>query len=262
MFSWFHDHRRREIVSQPFPADWTEFLRTNVGYDTLLSATEQAKLREDIQILIAEKNWEGAGGMVMTSEVQVTIAAQAALLLLGWEHAEFKGVESILVYPSGYVAREPNRLWNSSISVITEGPSARLGQATGSGTVILSWDDALKAGHNPASPHNVVLHEFAHMLDAQDGIFDGAPPLHDDTFASEWTQVMTEEYETLVDQVQHGHHTLIDPYGATNAAEFFAVVTELFFGHPQKMHDSHPRLYELLRHFYQQDTAARFERAL
>ncbi len=260
MFSWLHDHRRRALLDTPFPAAWPDFLRANVGCYALLSRSEQAKLRDDLRLLVAEKYWEGCGGLVMTDEVRVTVAALAALLLLGWEHAEFAGVTSILVYPAGYVAREQDRLWNSWNGVVTESASARLGQATSQGTVILSWDSVLKAGRDPASPHNVVLHEFAHVLDVRDGAFDGAPRLLDDLPAEEWSQVMTEEYHALVRATEQGQPTLLDPYGATNAAEFFAVVTECFFGQPRRMREAHPRLYKLLRHFYRQDAASRFER--
>ncbi len=260
MFSWLHDHRRRALLDTPFPAAWTECLHANVGYYALLTGPEQAKLRDDLRILVAEKNWEGCGGLVMTDEIQVTVAAQACLLLLGWEHAEFAGVESILVYPTGYVAREPERLWGSWNSVITEGSSARLGQATDSGTVILSWGDALTGGRHPAQNDNVVLHEFAHLLDFQAGSADGVPHLRDNAQRATWAEVMTAEYDALVRAVQEGHPTLLRAYGATNAAEFFAVATECFFASPVPLHDTHPRLYAVLQDFYQQDPASRFGR--
>lgn len=260
MLSWFHEHHLHDILEAPFPQEWLGFLRANVAYYALLTEPEQAKLRDDLRILIADTHWEGCGGFVLTPEAQVTVAAQACLLILNRPQAEFHGLESILIYPAAYVATKRERLGNDRYSPVEERPDPRLGQATGWGTVVLAWEDVLRGAREPETPHNLVLHEFAHVLDFEDGEANGVPRIPDELL-DEWSAAMTAEYDHLVHSVRAGHTTDIDAYGATDAAEFFAVLTEYFFGRPAQMRQAHPRLYDLLRRYYQQDTAARMERA-
>ncbi len=262
MLAWFRDHRRREILGAPFPPAWEEHLRRNVAYCARLSHAEQAKLRDDLRILVAEKHWEGCGGLTMTDEISVTVAAQACLLLLGLPHDYYADVESVLVYPDDYQGVQKKALWQGPYTgaIVTEEPGGRQGQATASGTVVLSWTGVLAGGRNPDSGHNLVFHEFAHELDFQDGRFDGVPRLPDKDLSAEWAEVMTAEFDALVQATQAGHHTTLDAYGATNAAEFFAVATECFFGKSRPLREAHPRLYKVLQAYYQQDPADRLDR--
>jgi len=251
MFPWSRERRRRELRAQPFPEEWLAVLRANVFHYALLPSAAQEKLRGDLRVLVAEKNWEGCRGLMVTDEIRVTIAAQAALLLIGLEHDYFANVESILVYPSTYVAVQKTV---ESLGIIREAPSYRLGEAwQRGGPVVLSWPDALAGGQSPNGGHNVVLHEFAHKLDFRDGAVDGVPRLQTEEQSQEWAQVMSEEYGRLAAQSALGEPTALDSYGAVNAGEFFAVATEAFFQTPQSINAAHPRLYAILREFYGQE---------
>ncbi len=254
MFAWFANRRREEIREQPFPEAWLGYIEKNVGHNAYLSESDQATLRDDLRILISEKTWEGGGGLELTEEMQVTIAAEASLLLLGLDHEFYPNVESIVVYPKDYVA--PARTRDPS-GVVDEYGSTRLGEAWDNGPVVISWSDAQAGSINPTDGHNVVLHEFAHKLDMRDGAADGVPKLADDAQYETWAEVMSAEFQELVAQTEKGHKSLIDSYGATNPAEFFAVTTECFFEKPVLMQEHHARLYTALRDFYHQDPAAR-----
>lgn len=255
VFSWFRDRRRKELLAQPFPEAWLAYLQNNVAHYAYLSDAERKKLQDDLRILIAEKNWEGCDGLTLIDEIKVTVAGQACLLLLGLDHDYYPDVESILVYPSGYVA--PMRTVGPG-GIVQEGQSARLGEAWGRGMpVVISWADAYNGGRNPVDGRNVVLHEFAHKLDLEDGSANGVPELENDPQYETWAEVMSAEYHDLVERSEHGQATLLNAYGATNAAEFFAVATECFFEKSQRMEREHPRLYDVLRGFYRQDPAAR-----
>jgi len=254
LFAWRKNRRRVQLVAAPFPDDWLAHIRTNVGLYESLSKAEQQKLRDDLRILIAETNFEGCGGLTMTDEIRVTIAAQASILLLGFDHDYFERVRTILVYPSGF--RSPDG-WAAPDGVVHM-DVGNLGEAWHHGTVILAWDAIVAGGQNPRDSQNVVLHEFAHQLDFLDGVADGTPPLHNRAEYRKWHEVMTAEYAQLVAEAEHGHPMVLDAYGATNPAEFFAVSTECFFEKSIQMQRRHPRLYETLKQYYCQDPAARF----
>jgi hypothetical protein len=190
----------------------------------------------------------------MTDEVKVTIAAQAALLILAMDHDYFSNVESILVYPFDYVAVETTV---GSDRIVNVGPSFRAGEAWSTGPIVLSWPDALAGGRNESDGRNVVLHEFAHKLDYRNGSADGVPRLKTKLEYDRWSEVMSREFDELVRDSETGHATLLNKYGATNPAEFFAVTTECFFERGGQLKSSHPNLYEVFRGFYNQDPAGR-----
>ncbi len=255
VFAWIAERRHAALLEEPFPQEWLVYLENNVGHYGYLSEKEQATLRDDLRILLAEKTWEDGGGLELTDEMKVTIAAEASLLLLGLEHHEYyPNVESIVVYPRDYTAPAKTR---DPSGVVDEVGSSRLGEAWDIGPVVISWSDARSGSLNPTDGHNVVLHEFAHKLDMRDGAADGVPKLETDEQYEAWAEVMSAEYQELVAQTEKGHKTLIDHYGATNAAEFFAVTTECFFEQSVLMQERHERLYNVLRDFYHQDPAAR-----
>lgn len=258
MFSFFRNHHRKAFLEQPFPDTWEQILTTNFAAYRTLTPEEQDKLRDNLRIFIAEKNWEGAAGIEITDEMQVIIAAQAMFLVLNIEHDFYSNVESIIVYPSDYVA--PQKAVGPG-GVVEEIASDRLGEAWREGPIVLSWADALEGGRNPHDGHNVVFHEFAHKLDMESGSVDGVPLLHDDAEVNKWAEVMSAEYQELVKQTEHHHVKLLNPYGATNAGEFFAVCTEAFFEKSLAMRETHPRLYRVLADYYRQDPAARLDTA-
>lgn len=254
MFSWFRNRRRKKLAARPFPAEWSTALRENFPHSQWLSEPDQQRLLGIIQILIAEKYWEGCGGLQLTDEIRVTIAAQAALLVLGFDNEYFSRLVTILVYPSQYVAPEKTSLPGG---VVVEDESERLGEAWHTGVVVLSWPDALRGGQLPTDGQNVVMHEFAHVLDSADQMFDGTPDLLPDDQYETWRDVMTAEYRRHTRAAAQGRWTLLDRYGAKSEAEFFAVATECFFERPQQMQARHPHLYDVLRAFYRQNPAQR-----
>lgn len=259
VLDWLFGHDRHKIVETPFPEAWIEVLNRNMPVYTLLTEEERGRLHDDLRILMAEKSWEGCGGLVLTDEMKVTIAAQACLLTLHRKHDYYADTQSILVYPTDYHVKESRR---DAAGVVNVSVSNRLGEAWSNGPIVLSWFDVQKGGMNPDDGRNVVYHEFAHKLDMTDHEMNGVPLLDDEAQVEEWADVMHTEYESLVAAVEKGHHkTLIDPYGATNPAEFFAVVTECFFEKPMQMQHTHPRLYHILQVYYHQDPAARLEAA-
>jgi Mlc titration factor MtfA (ptsG expression regulator) len=240
--------RRAKEAAVPFPPAWVVILRHNVGLYGILTPAEQERLHRLVGEFLAGRNWEGCRGQPIDDEVRVTVAGQACLLLLGRPDDDFDGVPSVLVYPTGF---------RTEYHAVVEGRVATLGQAVYRGPVVLAWDEVVAGGRDPAAGRNVVLHEFAHQLD-----FAGDAPTTDAAELARRRQrqeVFASEYARLVDDANHGRATLLDPYGATSPAEFFAVATECFFGQPAEMRARHAELYQVLREFYGQDTAARFE---
>lgn len=257
LFSWFADRRRKKLTGVAFPDAWEEIVRHNVGHYCMLTDTERAELRALIQVFIAEKSWEGAGGLDLTNEIRVTISAQACLLLLGLPHNYYKNVETIIVYPSTVIPpqRKPGFFENASAPVEQSHPI--LGQAFQQGPVIIIWDAALQSGRQPASGHNVIYHEFAHKLDMLDGAADGTPPLRDRAEYRDWVQTCEREYLRLKQDDERGKKSFLNAYGATNEAEFFAVATEQFFDQPLLMIKHAPDLYRVLKEYYRQDPVLR-----
>lgn len=237
----------------PFPDAWRAIVERQFALFGRLSAEDQAELLGHMQVFLDEKKFEGCGGLAITDEIRVTIAAQACLLLLHREPHYYPRLVSILVYPHAYVAQSRERLPGG---IVVEEPSGRLGESWVDDVVVLAWD-AVRSGASDASDgHNVVLHEFAHQLDQEDGTSNGAPILEHRTRYVAWARILGEEFAALREAAGQGRQTDIDPYGATNPAEFFAVVTEAFFERPDVLRQRHPALYEELRTFYRQDPAA------
>jgi Mlc titration factor MtfA (ptsG expression regulator) len=206
-----------------------------------------------VQVFLAEKHFEGCGGLTLTEEMKVTIAAEACLLLLHLEGPCYRTLRTVLVYPHGFV---PKLARSSGTGQIARPPRRLIGESWGDGVVVISWDDTIRGARDPADGNNVVLHEFAHQLDAEDGVSDGAPILPPSALRT-WGGVLSEEYERLHRDIAEDRGSALDEYGATNKAEFFAVATETFFEKPVQLEREHPELYGQLRQFYQQDPARR-----
>lgn len=247
--------RRRRVLSHPFPPAWGEILERNAPFVRLLASEDRAELERHIQVFIAEKHFEGRGGLEMTDEIRVTVAAHACRLLLGGASDNYPRLYSIIVYPSSYVARMTRR--GPAAGVVEESLQARLGESWPTGAVVLSWDDVVRGAVDIHDGHNVVYHEFAHQLDNEYGVSDGAPRLPKASMYVSWARVFAREYESLVRAVTEGRPALLDAYGATNPAEFFAVATEFFFERPEELKVLHPELYEQLAAYFRRDPAAR-----
>ncbi|MFH1331540.1 MAG: M90 family metallopeptidase [Actinomycetota bacterium] len=248
--------RRRKAREAPFPQGWRALLSNRVAHWCFLDDAERARLEDLIKVFLVDKEFEGAGGLKVAEDVKVTIAAQACLLLLGLDHDYYRDVHSIIVYPST-VMRRGSQASAVLAGAITEEPAALLGEARLHGPVVLVWDQALTQARYPGRGHNVVYHEFAHKIDMADGAVDGRPPQPDGPASRRLAEVLRREFSLLRERADQGRPTLLDAYGATNAAEFFAVATEGFFDLPVSLQQQHPELYAVLAEFYRQDPAAR-----
>ena len=244
--------RRRQLMAQPFPEAWREILERNVPLYQRLPDELKKQLHGLVQVFLAEKHFEGCGGQEITDEIRVTIAVQACILLLNRKPTFFPKLHSILVYPHTYVARNIS----SDGHIVSEEESSRLGESWQNGPVVLAWDSVRGGTSNVQDAHNVVLHEFAHQLDQEDGAADGAPILAQRSRYVAWARVLGAEYEALRDSKKRCRRSVLDEYGATNPAEFFAVATEAFFEKPRQMQKRHPELYHELREHFQLDPAA------
>lgn len=254
IFGFLRKRKREKLLSEPFPDEWERILRTNFDLYWTLSNSEKAKLQNDLRVFVAEKYWEGCGGLEIREEIQVTIAAQACFLVLGLDLDEFDKVSTILVYPEDFIMPKEEE---DTLGVVHEDDEDLAGEAWSKGTVILSWSDALAGGSKGDDGRNLIFHEFAHQLDMRDGVIDGTPVLRSKEEYARWTEVMTREFEALQEMAEKGCRTLLDQYGAEDESEFFAVATESFFEQPIELRQHHPELYDVLMSYYRQDPAAR-----
>ncbi len=244
--------RREKLRNQPFPPAWIEIIEKNVPVYRRLSEADKKEIQGHILVFLAEKNYEGCGGLEMTDEIKVTIAAQACLLLLHRETGYYPGLYSILVYPSAFIAKGYVEF---ATDYYGETEQVHLGESWKRGALILSWDDVLANAGDVHNGHNVVLHEFAHQLDIEDGYADGAPLLPQRSMYAAWARILGRDFAKLREDTEEGRSTVLDQYGATDPAEFFAVATECFFEIPVQLQRVHPDLYEELKLYYKQDPA-------
>ncbi|MCK4872946.1 MAG: zinc-dependent peptidase [Phycisphaerales bacterium] len=241
--------RRQRLRQRPFPEQWRKIVERNMPQYTMLAGDDQRELQGLIHIFLHEKRFEGCGGLTITDEIRITIAAYACLLLLHRDTDNYPLLRSILVYPGDYVVHEAEEQPDGTVIEETD---ERHGESWDDGAIVLSWDEVRQA----TDGWNIVLHEFAHQLDAESGETDGAPMLSDRSMYDTWPRVFSTAYKQLIDDVKRDRPTLLDPYGAEEPAEFFAVVTEAFFEQPIDLRGHHPELYEQMMRFYQQDPAA------
>ncbi|HEY9834021.1 MAG TPA: M90 family metallopeptidase [Stenomitos sp.] len=239
--------RRRRIKRRIFPFEWLMMIERNVPLYKRLPASLQQRLQEHINVLLTEKKFKGCGGLEITDEIKLTIAAQAALLLLNERGTYFSKLHLILVYPSAFIANQTTAFGEQYLEEI----QVKSGESWQIGIVVLSWEDIKRDALNWKDGRNVILHEFAHQLDQESGHVSGVPILAKQSDYVSWGRVFRKEYEKLCSEVEQGVETVIDEYGATNPAEFFAVVTETFFEKPFQMKREHPELYQELKRYYQ-----------
>jgi hypothetical protein len=244
----FKKWRRNKIASRPFPRDWLAIIENNVPLYNRLSQPDKQELQRHILIFLSEKRFEGCGGLEITDEIRLTIAAQACILLLHRQTDYYPGLHSILVYPNAYVAHNIEHL---AAGVVAEGPEVRLGESWHRGSVVLSWDDVQSSADDVHDAHNVVFHEFAHQIDSTFGEGDSTPILRRSSSYRAWARILQKEYQQFRNDVEDNYPTVLDKYGATNPAEFFAVATEFFFQQPQLLRQHYPDLYNELKIFYQ-----------
>jgi Mlc titration factor MtfA (ptsG expression regulator) len=251
IFELLKERRRRRLRARPFPKQWLTLVQRHVVFFHRLSASDRAELLGHVQVFLAEKRFEGCGGFAITDEVRVTIAAQACLLLLHRSTDYFPDLLTILVYPLTYMVEEKRQLGEH---VWEEGTVGRLGE-TGRrmGSLVLSWGAVKHGAADPSDGKNVVLHEFAHQLDFENHAVDGVPGLTTREQQFSWSEVMRSEFASLRAADESGIPTLLNTYGATDPAEFFAVSVEAFFEQPHALRARHPKLYAELRSYFSQD---------
>lgn len=257
MFNWFRKRRRKKILEDPFSPGWRDILIEHIVHYRYLDEVERHQLEQLIQVFLAEKEFEGCGGLAITDEIKVVIAAQASLLVLGLPPFQYTALDSVLVYPTTVTLPQSRLSVFSSELTIVPNQQAIVGQAWLRGPVILVWDEVLRGAKHPERGHNVVYHEFAHILDMRDGVADGTPELHSTGLYRQWVEICSREFFELKKRVKNNKKSLLDQYGAVHEAEFFAVATELFFDKPMQMKKEYSQLYEVLSLYYRQDTAAR-----
>jgi Mlc titration factor MtfA (ptsG expression regulator) len=239
--------RRRWLRSRPFPPAWRAIVRQRVPQVRQLPADLQLQLKRHIQVFVAEKRFIGCGGLEVTDDMRVTIAAQACLLLLNRRSGYFPALREILIYPSAFAVR---RRTVDAAGVRHEGRAVHLGESSSHGTVVLSWDDVVRGAADASDGHNVVIHEFAHQLDQENGDANGAPPMLGRHRVERWTRVFNDAYAQLHRQLREHAEPALDPYGASSPAEFFAVASEAFFERPGHLAAAFPELFSELSRFY------------
>ncbi len=243
-------YRRKKIQQQPFPAQWRQILKQRMPYFRALPVDLQLQLKKLIQVFVAEKNFVGCAGLTVTDEMRVTIAAQACLLLLNKPAHYYPKLKQILIYPAAFVVPTQQ---SDNAGIVREMTQVRLGESWQTGQIILSWVDTIKSAAICNDGHNLVIHEFAHQLDQLKGQATGAPLLPSTEAYKQWSGVLSHEFEQLQKQLALGLPTLFDSYAATNPAEFFAVISEVFFEQPDLFAAQHGDLYQQLRSFYALD---------
>lgn len=250
---WRRWRRTRTLERRAIPEQLWQLTLAHYPFLALRSATELQQLRELCTLFLADKEFAGMQGLQVSDEMAVAIAAQACLpvlhLGLGW----YDGFKGIVVHPDVVVARREHVDEDGVVHHYEEELS---GETMAGGPLMLSWHDVADAGVSAQWGYNVVVHEFVHVLDMCDGAADGIPPLATRRAREQWHSTITSEYQSFCNRVDAQEDTLLDPYGAESIDEFFAVVSEVFFVAPADLLGEHPRMYELLRGFYQQDPVA------
>jgi hypothetical protein len=239
--------RRAAAMARPLAAATLSAIDRNVPAASLLPPELRPRLESLMAAFIAEKEFIGCNGLVVTDEMRATIAAMACLLVLG-RRGHYDQLHSVLVYPTAFWVEDEVE---DEAGVVEQRRRVLSGEAWESSRIILSWEDVLEAARCPGEGYNVALHEFAHYLDAEGlGLGTG------ERTTAEWADDLAAEFEALLDAVDRGEFTFLDPYAAEDEAEFFAVATEDFFERATELRAAHPRLYALLAEFYALDPAA------
>jgi Mlc titration factor MtfA (ptsG expression regulator) len=242
MFGFIRRWRRGRMLKRPFPAHWIPWLEEHVSFYPKLEEGDRARFHDYLKVFVWEKHFFGSGGFVLEEMHRVLIGAAAVRLILYLDLSFYDHLTEIIVYPWPF--KNP------------KGEEVRLGEAHRWGTVVLAWPSVLQCLEHPMYDHCTAYHEFAHVLDAQDGSFDGTPVLHSYKDYYPWAKIMSDYYLAMKRPFPLGRGVL-RAYGAKNEAEFFAVATEAFFGNPAELKKRAPDLYEELRRFYRFDPAGR-----
>jgi len=241
--------RRRQLAGQAVPRHWRSFLRHHWPQYRQLPAPLQQRLGKQMQRFLAETEIIGCAGLQLTEPMKLLIAAQACLLTVQLPVHDYPGLRQILVYPDAFRVQQQH---TDAAGVVSQTPQWREGESWQQGKVVLSWQHTLQGAAEPADGRNLVFHEFAHQLDGHSGTVNGMPLLPAGLHSS-WSTQMQVAFDQLQQRIAKGMPLWIDPYAATNPAEFFAVLTEMFFEQPQHLFAQQAGLYQLLAEFYRLD---------
>jgi MtfA peptidase len=240
------DAARERLMETPLSPQWRRILQEDVRLYRRVPEELREKLDGFIQVFLAEKRFEGCRGQEVTDEVRVTVASLACMMILGHNRGIYPKLETILVYPGAYVGRDKKRLEGGTV---VEG-DVRAGESWTRGPLIIAWEDAQAEARGEDIGHNVIVHEFAHQLDQEDGFADGQPMDADEDV--EWREVLAEEFDSAGESLEEEP---LDEYGQESMAEAFAVASEAFFEVPGELLEHHPRLYAKLKRYYGLDPA-------
>ncbi len=254
---WFARWRRGRAAqrSPVSAAEWSAVIQ-RFSFLRILSTDEQSRLRDLVAAFLNEKSLQGAGGLTINRDIELVIAAQACLLVLNLDLDYYRDWVEVIVYPDEFIV---DHEYTDEDGVVHRVRAPLSGEAWEQGPVILSWEDAEAA--DGGDGYNVVMHEFAHKIDMLNGAADGFPPLHADMDREVWTQTFTDAFAGFERQLEQHEDTLIDPYAAEDPAEFFAVLSELFFERPDALKADYPAVYSQLARFYRQDPLSRLQAA-
>src|SRR5215470_455802 len=257
MFDAISRWRQRRVLKRAALPDalWNEAIR-QLPFLAIYDAEALARLREKVVLFLDAKGIVGARGHEVTPLQRVIIAIQACVLVLELDLAYYDGWENVIVYPDEFI---PGWEYEDEAGVVhqSEGPLA--GESMPGGPVVLSWYDVEASADWDTAGMNLVVHEFAHKLDMRNGDANGCPPLPATMPPHVWKKTLTAAYEHFRARVERGDHTNIDPYAAESPAEFFAVLSEVFFSDPTLLFHEYNRVYKQLMWFYKQDPASRTE---
>lgn len=253
MFDWIQQWREQRILSRSSMTheQWQHMIH-RLPLLKGLTADELNKLTRLATLFIHDKAFEGARDFAVTQAMKMLIALQACLPILNLGLQAYRGWYSVILYPSGFA---PERVYIDEYGIEHHERVNLSGESWHKGPVILAWDEAEHAGI--IDGHNLVVHEFAHKLDIQTGDANGCPPMHKDMSGKDWFDAMSKGYDDLCQHCEHGTSVGIDCYAATSPAEFFAVISEVFFERPDVIVKRYPQIYTQLTLYYRQDPLAR-----
>jgi Mlc titration factor MtfA (ptsG expression regulator) len=249
---WTRWREKRTLVKRAIPDALWQLTLVRFPFLSRRNAADVQRLRELSTLFLADKEFAGAHGLHVDDEMAVAIAAQACLPVLQLGLPWYRDFKGIVVHADAVLAQ---REVMDDDGIVHQYEEELSGEAMQGGPLMLSWQDVASAGSSAEWGYNVVIHEFAHVLDVRDASADGLTALPDRAAREAWLQVLSDEYEAFCDEVDAGADTLLDPYAAEAIGEFFAVTSEVFFVAPEDLLQAHPRVYELLTRFFHQDPA-------
>jgi Mlc titration factor MtfA (ptsG expression regulator) len=255
MFDALRRWRRRRVLARASIPDvlWNDAL-ARLPFMAILDDDELERLRDKVVLFRDAKSIVGARGHEVTPLQRVVIAAQACVLVLNLDLALYDGFENVIIYEGEFV---PGWEWEDEAGVVHVNDAPLAGEAMAGGPVVLSWADVEASADWETAGMNLVIHEFAHKIDMSNGDANGCPPLPADMPVAIWRETLTAAYEHFCGRVACGDATVIDAYASENPAEFFAVLSEVFFAEPALLAYEYPDVYQQFAMFYQQDPASR-----